>query len=105
MEQCRVLFDELEWQDGIRGARFKVHRNGNRQVRLLELASEFVEPDWCEKGHTGLVLKGELEVDFRGRLVRYPEGSVLMIPAGAASGHKARSVAAATQLFLVEEIR
>ena len=104
MEQYRILFDKLEWQDGIRGARFKVHHDGNRQVRLLELTSEFVEPDWCEKGHTGLVLEGELEVDFRGRLVRYPEGSALIIPAGAANGHKAHSLTATTQLFLVEDI-
>jgi quercetin dioxygenase-like cupin family protein len=104
MEQYRVLFDELEWQDGIGGARFKVYRDGSRQVRLVELTSEFVEPDWCEKGHTGLVLEGELEIDFQGRLVRYPEGAVLIIPAGESSGHKARSLAATTQLFLVEDI-
>ena len=104
MEQYRVLFDELEWQNGIQGARFKVFRSGTRQLRLLEFTSEFVEPDWCEKGHTGLVLKGELEIDFRGRLLRYPEGSAIFIPPGAASGHKARSISGVTQLFLVEDI-
>jgi len=104
MEQYRILFDELEWQDGIRGARFKVFRSGNKQLRLLEFTSEFIEPDWCEKGHIGLVLSGELEIDFRGRLVRFSEGSALFIPHGATSGHKARSIAAVTQLFLVEDI-
>jgi len=71
---------------------------------LLEITSDFKEPEWCEKGHLGFVIKGELEVDFRGRLVRYPEGSAIFIPYGSPSGHKARSVAAATQLFLVEDI-
>jgi len=104
MNQYRVLFDELEWQDGMHGARFKVHREGSKQIRLLELTSEFVEPEWCEKGHVGLVLKGELEIDFRGKLMCYPEGSVIFIPSGTANGHKARSIAAVTQLFLVEEI-
>ena len=104
MNQYRVLFDELEWQDGIHGARFKVHRQGDKQIRLLEFTSEFVEPEWCEKGHTGLVLRGELEIDIRGKLMRYPEGSVIFIPSGTANGHKARSIAAVTQLFLVEEI-
>ncbi|MFA5826846.1 MAG: hypothetical protein WC825_12870 [Gallionellaceae bacterium] len=104
MQQYRILFDELDWQDSIRGARFKAHREGSKQVRLLEFTSEFVEPDWCEKGHVGIVLKGELEIDFHGRLVRYPEGSAIFIPSGAESGHKARSITAVTQLFLVEEI-
>jgi quercetin dioxygenase-like cupin family protein len=37
--------------------------------------------------------------------MRYPEGSVIIIPAGVASGHKARSLTATTQLFLVEEVQ
>ncbi len=104
MEQYRVLFDELEWQNGIRGARFKVHCDGGKQIRLLELTPEFTEPDWCEKGHVGIVLKGGLEIDFRGNVVSYAEGAVIFIPSGTASAHKARSFAAETQLFLVEDI-
>jgi len=104
MEQYRILFDELEWQDGIRGARFKVFRSGSKQIRLLEFTSEFIEPDWCEKGHVGFVIEGELEIDFRGTVVQYPQGSALCIPLGAANGHKPRSIAAVTQLFLVEDI-
>jgi quercetin dioxygenase-like cupin family protein len=104
MDQYRVLFDELDWQNGIQGARFKVFRRDSKQLRLLEFTSDFEEPEWCEKGHMGLVIKGELEVDFRGRLVRYPEGSAIFIPSGSASSHKARSVAAVTRLFLVEDI-
>lgn len=104
MEQYRILFDELEWQDGIRGARFKVFRSGSKQIRLLEFTSEFIEPDWCEKGHVGFVIEGELEIDFRGTVMRYPKGSALFIPSSVASGHKARSIAAVTQLFLVEDI-
>jgi hypothetical protein len=104
MDQYRILFDELQWQDGIRGARFKVFRDGTRQLRLLELTSEFIEPDWCEKGHVGFVVQGELEIDFNGDLIRYPEGSGIFIPAGAASAHKARSITPVVLLFLVEEI-
>jgi hypothetical protein len=104
MDQYRIPFGELEWQNGIHGARFKAFRSGAKQLRLLEFTSEFVEPDWCEKGHIGFVVQGELEIDFRGQLVRYPEGSGVFIPAGPASGHKARSVTPAVLLFLVEDI-
>jgi hypothetical protein len=104
MESHRVLFDSLEWQNGINGARFKVFRSGTKQLRLLEFTSEFVEPDWCEKGHIGFVVQGELEIDFRGHLVKYPEDSGIFIPAGSASAHKARSITPTVTLFLVEDI-
>lgn len=104
MEAYKVLFESLEWQAAMPGARFKVFGDGRKQMRLLEFTSEFVEPHWCEKGHIGCVLEGELEVDFRGRIVRYAEGSGIFIPAGPASGHKARSVTPAVRLFLVEDV-
>jgi quercetin dioxygenase-like cupin family protein len=104
IEKYRVLFDALEWQSSIHGARFKAFRSGTKQLRLVEFTSEFVEPDWCEKGHIGYVIQGELEIDFHGNLVRYPEGSGIFIPSGSASGHKARSVTPKVLLFLVEDI-
>jgi hypothetical protein len=104
LKQYRVLFDELEWQDGIPGARFKVFREGAKQLRLLEFTSEFVEPDWCEKGHIGFVVHGELEIDFCGQLVCYSEGSGIYIPSGSSSAHKARSLTPTVILFLVEDL-
>jgi quercetin dioxygenase-like cupin family protein len=104
MDQHRVLFDGLEWQDGIRGARSKAVRSGTKQLRLVEFTSDFVEPDWCEKGHIGYVIRGELEIDFHGAVVRFPEGSGIFIPPGAATGHKGRSVTPSVLLFLVEDV-
>ena len=104
MEPSRILFDEIEWQSPQPGARFKVFRDGARQVRLLELTSEFVESEWCEKEHIGFVVAGELEIDFSGHVVRFPQGSALLIPPGATHAHKARAVTPIVRLFLVEEI-
>jgi len=102
MDAGRVLFESLDWQSPAPGLRFKVYRSGNKQMRLLEHSQEFVEPDWCVKAHTGLVLKGELEIDFNGRVVLFPEGSGLFIPAG--EKHKGRPVTSSVLLFLVEDI-
>ena len=96
MDRHRILFDSLEWQNGIYGARSKVFFGGAKQLRLLEFTSEFIEPEWCEKGHMGLVVQGELEIDFQGHLVRYPQGSGIFIPAG--------SITPKVLLFLVEDI-
>ena len=101
MEPCMVAFEDLEWQPGLPGARSKSVRVGARQVRWLEFTCEFVEPEWCRRGHLGVVLSGELEVDFSGRRVRYPEGSAVLISAGTA--HKARAVTPVARMFLVED--
>ncbi|MGH7830356.1 MAG: cupin domain-containing protein [Candidatus Binatia bacterium] len=104
MPRSKVDFDSLEWQPSLPGARYKVYREGTRQLRLVEFTFEFVEPHWCEKGHIGLVVSGTLEIDFRGRLVSYPEGSGIFILPGASSGHKARSKTPVVRLVLVEEV-
>ena len=104
MEPCKIQFDSIEWQPALPGARFKVFRDGTKQLRLFELTSEFVEPEWCEKGHAGIVLEGELEIDFQGRVVRYPQDSGIFIPSGASSAHKARALTPIVLLFLVEDI-
>jgi quercetin dioxygenase-like cupin family protein len=102
--QYKVIFDALEWQSSMLGVRYKVFKNGTKQLRLVEFTSEFVEPDWCEKGHIGFVIQGELEIDFHGRLVRYSKGSGIFIPSGSANGHKGRSITPTVLLFLVEDI-
>jgi quercetin dioxygenase-like cupin family protein len=99
-----IEFSKLEWQDVAPGARFKVFQEGRKQLRLVEFTNEFVEHDWCEKGHIGFVLSGELEVQFKNQVLRYPEGSAILINQGAENGHKARSVTSLVRLFLVEEI-
>ena len=104
METYRILFDQIEWHSPQPGVRFKVRRDESKQVRLVEFTSEFVEAEWCEKGHAGFVLTGELEVDFGGQVVRFPEGAALLIPAGAPHAHKARAVTSVVRLFLVEDI-
>lgn len=104
MEFFKVQFDSIGWQDTSPGARFKAFRDGARQLRLLELTSAFVEPQWCEKGHVGIVLQGELEIDFQGRVVKYGEGTGIFIPAGAANAHKAKAVSSLVLLFLVEDV-
>ena len=104
MQALKVDFEALEWQSPLPGARFKIHADGSRQIRLIEFTSEFVEPHWCEKGHIGMVLEGVLEVDFRGRAIVYREGEGIFIPPGADTAHKARSLTLVVRLVLVEDV-
>jgi len=101
VEPYKVVFDSVDWQAPMPGVRFKVVPIGSRRMRLVEFTREFEEAQWCERDHVGLVLGGELEIDFQGRIVRYPEGTGIAIPAG--HGHKARSVTPLSRLFLIED--
>ena len=104
MEKYKVMFESLEWQETMPGARFKIFSDGKKQMRLLELTSEFVEPHWCERGHVGFVLDGELEIDFDDQVIGYSPGSGIFIPPGTLTKHKARSITPSAQLFLVEDV-
>lgn len=104
MNPNKVDFDSLAWQSTVPGARYKVYRDGSRQLRLVEFTDEFVEPHWCEKDHVGLVLSGTLEIDFGGERVSYPEGTGVFIPAGVARAHKVRAATPMVRLILVEDV-
>lgn len=104
MTPFKVDFDSLAWQSSIPGARSKVYRNGPKQLRLVEFTSEFIEPHWCEQGHIGMVLSGTLEIDFRGQVMSFSQGSGIFIPAGLSNAHKARSLTPFVRLILVEDV-
>jgi len=103
MPTYKVAFDSLEWQASTPGARFKVFSDRSKQVRLLEFSSEFVELQYCLKAHIGIVLEGELEIDFDGKIICYGKGDGVFIPKGEVAQHKARSLTPSVQLFVVEE--
>ena len=98
-----IFFAAMPWESSRPGARFKRFTRDGRQLRILELTKEFTEPDWCEKGHHGIVLQGELALDFKGRTIRYVEGAGILVPAGPENAHKAHPVTTMVRLFLVEE--
>lgn len=104
MNPRSVDFEALPWESAAQGARYKTFRGEGKQIRIVEFTHEFVELQWCEKGHVGLVMKGEPEIDYRGKLVRYPDGAGIRIRAGPINGHKARSVTPTVRLFLVEDV-
>jgi len=70
---------------------------------LAEFTKEFIEADWCVKGHTGYVLEGVIEVDFQTRQEVFVAGDGLFIPPGNEHGHKAKAITNSVTLVLVED--
>ena len=104
IENHRLAFSGLEWAAITPGARHKVFERAGKRMRLVEFSRDFVEVEWCRKGHVGVVLQGLLALDLDGRSERFNPGDGLFIPAGEPGKHKARSISERVTLFLIEEV-
>ncbi|MHC4744147.1 MAG: cupin domain-containing protein [Planctomycetota bacterium] len=103
MEQYRIDFDEIAWESPLAGVRFKAHEQAGRKLRLAEFGRDFVEPDWCTKGHIGYVLEGQLEIDFDGDVISLGPGDGIFIPPGEQHKHKGKVLTETVKLILVED--
>ena len=103
MKQCKVDFQSMPWETPTAGVRFKAYEQGGRKLRLAEFGREFVEPDWCTKGHIGYVLEGRMEINFDGKVIVFGPGDGIFIPAGEEHRHKARVLTKSVKVVLVED--
>ncbi|MHC4692623.1 MAG: cupin domain-containing protein [Planctomycetota bacterium] len=104
MEQYKINFESLAWEDSPVGVRSKTYEQGDKRLRLAEFAKEFTEPGWCTKGHIGYVLEGQMEIDFNGRTILLDPGDGVFIPADEEHRHKGRVVSESVMVILVEDI-
>lgn len=104
MGQYRIDFNDMPWEQPAVGVRSKVHEQNGRKLRLAEFTSEFVERHWCAKGHIGYVLRGQMEINFDGRVITLGEGDGLFIPPGKPHKHKARVLTDRVSVILVEDV-
>ena len=103
MNEIRIKFAELAWDETSPGVRFKAVTRDGRKLRLVEFSSEFVEVDWCRKRHAGYVLDGELEIAFVDRTERFTMGDGIIIAGGEAERHKAKVIGDTATLIFVED--
>ena len=104
MEKYRIDFETVTWETPAVGVRFKAHERNGRKLRLAEFTKEFVEADWCIKGHIGYVLQGQMEIDFNGEIVMFGPGDGLFILAGDKHKHSAKVLTDKLKIILVEDI-
>jgi quercetin dioxygenase-like cupin family protein len=102
MSQYKVDFGATAWEAPIDGMRFKVSKQGEAQLRLVEYTRD-LEPHWCEKGHIGYVLEGKLEIQFDNEVVLYGPGDGVFIPNGKEHQHKGRVLTDVVRVIFVED--
>jgi hypothetical protein len=79
VEKYKIDFESMRWESPMAGVRFKAYEQGGKKLRLVEFGREFVEPDWCTKGHIGYVLEGQMEINFDGNVVAFGPGDGIFI--------------------------
>ena len=103
MGKCKVDFESMEWESSADGVRFKAYEQDGRKLRLVEFSKDFVETDWCTKGHIGYILEGKVEIDFNGDVIVFDQGDGLFILAGEKHRHKARVLTDKVKAILIED--
>ena len=87
MDKHLIDFNTYEWVKPMVGAQYKAYINGNTKLRIVEFSEGLIEPDWCKKGHSGIVLKGECNISFNGEIEHFKEGDIIHIPTGEEDKH------------------
>jgi quercetin dioxygenase-like cupin family protein len=103
MTDHRIDFEAIPWESPIAGLRQKVFGIGTRQMRLVEY-SKALPAHWCEKGHIGYVLQGQIEIRFDAQTQMYGPGDGMFIPDGPEHRHMGTVLSDTVTVVFVEDI-
>ena len=106
----RVPFEELEWADDAPGIRAREMEVSGARWATVEYTPGASRAEWCEEGHRGYVLAGEIEYEFDdgSAPLGTKEGEPFPIPLASLGGgaHRGRDLAQGpTRLFLIDDQR
>jgi quercetin dioxygenase-like cupin family protein len=101
MDLYKIDFDSLDWQSPMNGVRHKARMHGGKMVRLIEFTAA-MPVHWCEKGHYGLILEGDMEIEFDHGTLLFKQGDGVFIPDGAEHRHRARVLTDLVRVIFVE---
>jgi len=103
MGPYKIEFASRPWEEPLPGLRCKTQRLNGRQLRLVVYARD-MPLHWCERGHIGFVLDGQLEIRFDSQTLIYNAGDGVFIPPGSAHRHMARVLSDTARVVFVEEV-
>jgi len=101
--QYKADFDKLEWQSPIEGVRHKYIDQNNLRMRLVEYTKRMPE-HWCEKGHYGFLVEGQMEIKFESSKIIYKPGDGIFIPDGSEHKHRGRVISEKVLVFFIEKV-
>ena len=107
-EATNVPFGEMEWNDDAPGIRAREVRVEGTRWAMVRYGEGARREEWCEEGHRGYVVEGEIEYEFDdGReSLRASEGEAFLLPPATLGdgAHRGRNLAPGpTRLFLIDD--
>jgi hypothetical protein len=106
-EAKNVPFGDIEWIDDAPGIRAKEAEADGSRWATVEYEAGAKREEWCEDGHRGFVIFGEIEYEFDdgSEPLRATEGEAFFLPVArrGEGAHRGRNLAdKPTRLFLVD---
>ncbi len=101
--QYKAEFDKLEWESPIEGVRHKYIDQNNLRIRLVEYSKE-MPLHWCEKGHYGYLIEGQLEIEYGNAKLVYKPGDGIFIPDGSDHRHRGKALTEKVLVFFTERV-
>jgi len=103
MKSYKIDFRRLDWESPMEGVRQKAFTEGGKRLRLVEY-TRAMPAHWCERGHFGYILEGELEIEFEDATYVFKSGDGVFIPDGAEHRHRARVLTDTVTVIFVEDV-
>lgn len=101
--QHKVDFSKLEWKSLIEGVRHKYFDQNNICMRFIEYSKE-MPLHWCEKGHYGYLIEGQMEIEYENEKIIYQSGDGIFIPDGPDHKHRGKLLTEKALVFFVENV-
>ena len=101
--QYKAEFDKLDWDSPLEGVRHKFIDQNNLRIRLVEYSKEMT-PHWCEKGHYGYLIEGQLEIEYENGKIVYKPGDGIFIPDGSDHRHRGKALTERVLVFFIEKV-
>lgn len=106
-EARNVPFGEMEWSDDAPGIRAKEAEADGARWAIVEYETGAGREEWCEDGHRGFVVSGEIEYEFDdgSEPLRASEGEAFFLPVArlGEGAHRGKNLAEwPTRLFLID---
>ena len=84
----KIKFKDFPLMENV-GVKSKTYTGEEYKIRIVEFTDEFVEEDWCKKGHVGLVLEGSMKIEFENETLLFEKGDGIYIDSSGSDKHKA----------------
>ena len=101
--QHKAEFDKIDWESPIEGVRHKYIDQNNLRMRLVEYSKK-MPPHWCEKGHYGYLIEGQMEIEYENETIIYNLGDGIFIQEGPDHKHRGRVLSEKALVFFIEKV-